>query len=162
MIRWLLYGDWQDTSHLLTNVNSATAVPPSPRSSCALFVPGMKPDPNTRRAAVLVALFGSRTGKNLNVLLSTRSLSLRTFVSAMPPQRLVRLEEAEGQTPVQPGNVALPGGKQDPEGVSRYMCVSMKNLLNGPSTDINLEATARREGGLHEASLALPGPDLAH
>ncbi|SGY99254.1 BQ5605_C034g11276 [Microbotryum silenes-dioicae] len=43
------------------------------------------------RAAVLVALFGSRTGKNLNVLLSTRSKTLRTF----------------------PGHVALPGGKME-------------------------------------------------
>ncbi|SCV70036.1 BQ2448_1430 [Microbotryum intermedium] len=43
------------------------------------------------RAAVLVALFGSRTGRNLNVLLSTRSKTLRTF----------------------PGHVALPGGKME-------------------------------------------------
>ncbi|KAM0745936.1 hypothetical protein T439DRAFT_330292 [Meredithblackwellia eburnea MCA 4105] len=43
------------------------------------------------RAAVLVALFGSRSGKNLNVLLSTRAKTLRTF----------------------PGQVALPGGKVD-------------------------------------------------
>ncbi|KAG0657508.1 hypothetical protein C6P46_006477 [Rhodotorula mucilaginosa] len=47
------------------------------------------------RSAVLVVLFGSRSGENLNVLLSTR--------------------------------IALPGGKMDDE-------------------DINLEATARREG----------------
>lgn len=39
--------------------------------------------PPERRAAVLVALFGSRTGANLNVLLTTRSLGLRTFVSYM-------------------------------------------------------------------------------
>ncbi|GAA5896449.1 hypothetical protein JCM6882_001016 [Rhodosporidiobolus microsporus] len=56
------------------------------------------------RSAVLVALFGSRSGRHLNVLLSTRSASLRTH----------------------PGQVALPGGKMD-------------------DTDINLEATARRE-----------------
>ncbi|GAA5905802.1 NUDIX hydrolase [Sporobolomyces salmoneus] len=56
------------------------------------------------RAAVLICLFGNRTGTNLNVLLTTRAESLRTF----------------------PGQVALPGGKMD-------------------STDINLEATARRE-----------------
>ncbi|TNY21024.1 NUDIX hydrolase domain-like protein [Rhodotorula diobovata] len=56
------------------------------------------------RAAVLVCLFGSRSGDNLNVLLSTRSETLRTY----------------------PGQVALPGGKMD-------------------DTDINLEATARRE-----------------
>ncbi|GAA6043602.1 hypothetical protein JCM8097_008282 [Rhodosporidiobolus ruineniae] len=56
------------------------------------------------RSAVLVALFGSRTGRNLNVLLSTRSPSLRTYART----------------------VALPGGKMD-------------------DTDMNLEATARRE-----------------
>ncbi|GAA5924017.1 hypothetical protein JCM3775_005574 [Rhodotorula graminis] len=56
------------------------------------------------RAAVLVCLFGSRSGDNLNVILSTRSETLRTY----------------------PGQVALPGGKMD-------------------DTDINLEATARRE-----------------
>ncbi|GAA5964981.1 hypothetical protein JCM3765_004815 [Sporobolomyces pararoseus] len=56
------------------------------------------------RAAVLVCLFGNRTGNNLNVLLTTRAESLRTF----------------------PGQVALPGGKMD-------------------ATDMNLEATARRE-----------------
>ncbi|KAK4051402.1 8-oxo-dGTP diphosphatase [Microbotryomycetes sp. JL201] len=70
----------------------------------ARYRPPPDPWPRENRAAVLVALFGSRTGKNLNVLLSTRALTLRTF----------------------PGNVALPGGKQDDE-------------------DINLEATARRE-----------------
>ncbi|BGP16882.1 8-oxo-dGTP diphosphatase [Rhodosporidiobolus nylandii] len=32
------------------------------------------------RSAVLVALFGSRTGRNLNVLLSTRSAMLRTYL----------------------------------------------------------------------------------
>ncbi|GAA5880580.1 hypothetical protein JCM16303_005438 [Sporobolomyces ruberrimus] len=56
------------------------------------------------RAAVLICLFGNRSGKNLNVLLTTRAESLRTF----------------------PGQVALPGGKMD-------------------ASDINLEATARRE-----------------
>ncbi|KAM0789219.1 hypothetical protein ACM66B_000063 [Microbotryomycetes sp. NB124-2] len=70
----------------------------------ARYKPPPDPWPRDNRAAVLVALFGSRTGKNLNVLLSTRALTLRTF----------------------PGNVALPGGKQD-------------------DGDINLEATARRE-----------------
>lgn len=49
------------------------------------------PYPLGGRAAVMVALFGSRTGNNLNVLLSTRSETLRTF----------------------PGQVALPGGKMD-------------------------------------------------
>ncbi|GAA5936481.1 NUDIX hydrolase [Sporobolomyces koalae] len=43
------------------------------------------------RAAVLVCLFGNRTGSNLNVLLTTRAETLRTF----------------------PGQVALPGGKMD-------------------------------------------------
>ena len=33
------------------------------------------------RSAVLVVLFGSRSGENLNVLLSTRSHTLRTYVS---------------------------------------------------------------------------------
>lgn len=33
------------------------------------------------RSAVLVVLFGSRSGENLNVLLSTRSHNLRTYVS---------------------------------------------------------------------------------
>lgn len=32
---------------------------------------------------MLVALFGSRTGKNLNVLLTTRSEALRSFVSCL-------------------------------------------------------------------------------
>lgn len=32
------------------------------------------------RAAVMVALFGSRSGEQLNVLLSTRSAELRTYV----------------------------------------------------------------------------------
>ncbi|GJN91155.1 hypothetical protein Rhopal_004173-T1 [Rhodotorula paludigena] len=63
-----------------------------------------KPPPDPCRAAVLVCLFGSRSGDNLNVLLSTRSATLRTY----------------------PGQVALPGGKMD-------------------DTDLNLEATARRE-----------------
>ncbi|KAK4057275.1 8-oxo-dGTP diphosphatase [Microbotryomycetes sp. JL221] len=70
----------------------------------ARYKPPRDPWPSDNRAAVLVALFGSRTGKNLNVLLSTRALTLRTF----------------------PGNVALPGGKQD-------------------DGDMTLEATARRE-----------------
>ena len=57
------------------------------------------------RAAVLVALFPSRNGKELNVLLSTRAATMRTH----------------------PNQVALPGGKVE-------------------DGDINLEATARREG----------------
>ncbi|GAA5881146.1 hypothetical protein JCM8547_005261 [Rhodosporidiobolus lusitaniae] len=36
------------------------------------------------RSAVLVALFGSRSGRNLNVLLSTRSAGLRTYVRMSP------------------------------------------------------------------------------
>ncbi|KWU41324.1 hypothetical protein RHOSPDRAFT_23217 [Rhodotorula sp. JG-1b] len=48
------------------------------------------------RSAVLVVLFGSRSGENLNVLLSTRSHTLRTY----------------------PGQVALPGGKMDDEDIN--------------------------------------------
>ncbi|GAA5971141.1 hypothetical protein JCM11641_004159 [Rhodosporidiobolus odoratus] len=48
------------------------------------------------RSAVLVALFGSRSGQNLNMLLSTRSAHLRTY----------------------PGQVALPGGKMDAEDIN--------------------------------------------
>ncbi|GAA6003044.1 hypothetical protein JCM10207_001960 [Rhodosporidiobolus poonsookiae] len=82
--------------------------PLSPHSLAALtrlarYKPPDDPYPfPAGRSAVLVALFGSRSGRNLNVLLSTRSASLRTYP------------------------VALPGGKMD-------------------ETDINLEATARRE-----------------
>ncbi|GAA5933041.1 hypothetical protein JCM1841_003224 [Sporobolomyces salmonicolor] len=57
------------------------------------------PDPYSYpagRAAVLVCLFGSRSGTNLNVLLSTRSEALRTY----------------------PGHVALPGGKMDAEDIN--------------------------------------------
>ncbi|BGO92062.1 hypothetical protein NBRC10512_000793 [Rhodotorula toruloides] len=74
-------------------------------SNLARYKPPPDPYPFPEgRSAVLVCLFGSRSGDNLNVLLSTRSQTLRTY----------------------PGQVALPGGKMD-------------------DTDINLEATARRE-----------------
>ncbi|BGP40805.1 8-oxo-dGTP diphosphatase [Rhodotorula kratochvilovae] len=88
----------------------ASIEPLSPKSLDALNnLARFKPPPDTYpfpegRAAVLVCLFGSRSGDNLNVLLSTRSETLRTY----------------------PGQVALPGGKMD-------------------DTDMNLEATARRE-----------------
>ncbi|GAA6063378.1 hypothetical protein JCM10212_000317 [Sporobolomyces blumeae] len=78
------------------------------------------------RSAVLVCLFGNRTGTNLNVLLTTRSDELRTF----PGQGLLRIAKGfaceQLIAVVVPSAVALPGGKMD-------------------ATDINLEATARRE-----------------
>lgn len=40
------------------------------------------------RSAVLVVLFGSRSGENLNVLLSTRSHTLRTYVSTLNALRV--------------------------------------------------------------------------
>lgn len=76
---------------------------------------GTDPFP-TGRAAVLVALFGSRTGENLNVLLSTRSMSLRTFVRVVLRRGSRRGGLTSRGRGKQPGNVALPGGKVDEGG----------------------------------------------
>lgn len=49
-------------------------------SSCLLRVLSRADPFPEGRSAVLVCLFGSRSGDNLNVLLSTRSETLRTYV----------------------------------------------------------------------------------
>ncbi|BGP32745.1 8-oxo-dGTP diphosphatase [Rhodotorula toruloides] len=96
-------------------------------SNLARYKPPPDPYPFPEgRSAVLVCLFGSRSGDNLNVLLSTRSQNLRTYVRTflltVRHYSMLMMHRAN----LQPGQVALPGGKMD-------------------DTDINLEATARRE-----------------
>lgn len=77
----------------------------------------------------MVALFSSRDGRSLNVLLTTRSLSMRTYVRQFRTF-LDDLRLTDGTCgSLQAGNTALPGGKADP-------------------TDSDLVETARREGNL--------------
>lgn len=95
---------------LSSSPSTIDADPLSPSSLTALnrlarYKPPLDTIEGLGRAAVLVALFPSRNGGELNVLLSTRAQAMRTH----------------------PGDVALPGGKVE-------------------VGDINLEATARREG----------------
>lgn len=95
---------------LSSNEPEIDADPLSPGTLTALnrlarYTPPADTIEGLARAAVLVALFPSRNGKELNVLLSTRAATMRTH----------------------PNQVALPGGKVE-------------------DGDINLEATARREG----------------
>ena len=86
------------------------------------------------RAAVLLALFPSRDGQRLNVLLSRRSWELRSYVSNPPTPNQVVASISETDRALvyrrgsQPGQTSLPGGKvEDQDGQ-------------------DLEVTARREG----------------
>ncbi|GAA5878532.1 hypothetical protein JCM1840_005540 [Sporobolomyces johnsonii] len=97
------YSDGELTAHDDHSSDSLSAIEPlSPHSLKAIrrlarYNPPPDPYPYPAgRAAVLVCLFGSRSGSNLNVLLSTRSEALRTY----------------------PGQVALPGGKMDAEDIN--------------------------------------------
>lgn len=67
---------------------------------------------------MLVVLFGSRSGENLNVLLSTRSHTLRTYVStSWFCERFGRRSRSFSSLVVSPDKVGLrPGGESGDEG----------------------------------------------